>query len=165
MAPPRATEFRSPVASTCNASLTHPETAPAWVRTIGPDTLVIIDEARMADTRDLVAQLNQAARVARLHGQPAGREVALADGNHASAGDVVITRRNNRQLRTGRNGWVKNGDRWLVTTVHQDGSINARHLRSNGSVHLPPEYVEAWCELGSSLARPSAQTRRLWPVR
>ncbi|QLQ16097.1 MAG: relaxase domain-containing protein [Micropruina sp.] len=34
-------------------SLTHPETAPAWVRTIGPDTLVIIDEAGMADTPTL----------------------------------------------------------------------------------------------------------------
>ena len=252
-------------------SLTHPETAPAWVRTIGPDTLVIIDEAGMADTptldlvtshvaslggsvrlvgddhqltavaaggiladiatthgalrldevlrfddpgeaaatlalrrgdpnaigfyadnnrlhpadaatigsqvltawyadrhrgldaimlaptRDLVAQLNQAARAARLNGQQAGREVALADGNHASAGDVVITRRNNRQLRTGPNEWVKNGDRWQVTTVHRDGSINARHLRNNRSVHVPPDYVEAWCELGYATTIHTAQ--------
>ncbi|MDR6049344.1 hypothetical protein, partial [Escherichia coli] len=54
-----------------------------------------------APPRDLVAELNQRARDHRLQGapRPAG-EVALSDGNHASVGDVVITRRNDRRLQT-----------------------------------------------------------------
>ena len=40
------------------------------------------------------------------------REVELADGASASVGDLVITRHNDRRLRTLRGGWVRNGDRW-----------------------------------------------------
>ncbi|HEY3408918.1 MAG TPA: MobF family relaxase [Propionicimonas sp.] len=115
------------------------------------------DAIMLAGTRDLVAQLNHAARQARLDGRHTGREVALADGNRASDADLIITRRNNRQLRTGRNQWVKNGDRWQVTAVHRDGSIDARHLSGQRSVHLPPDYVEAWCELGYATTIHTAQ--------
>ena len=40
---------------------------------------------------------------------------ALADGNRASVGDVIITRSNDRRLRLTATDWVKNGDRWTVT--------------------------------------------------
>ncbi len=45
------------------------------------------------------------------------REVALADGNRASVGDVIITRTNDRRLRLTATDWVKNGDRWTVTGI------------------------------------------------
>jgi len=38
-------------------------------------------------------------------------EVGLADGNQASIGDVIITRKNDRRLRLAATDWVKNGDR------------------------------------------------------
>ena len=70
----------------------------------------------LAPTRDLVAALNRRARTHRLADtRPAtDAEVALADGNHASVGDLIITRSNDRQLRLTATDWVKNGDRWTV---------------------------------------------------
>src|SRR3546814_5672516 len=50
-----------------------------------------------------------------------GRNVRLADGLAASAGDVVITRRNDRRLRTRKGSWVRNGDRWTLVKVRMDG--------------------------------------------
>ena len=38
--------------------------------------------------------------------------VLLVDGSHASAGDAIITRKNNRKLAITATDWVKNGDRW-----------------------------------------------------
>jgi hypothetical protein len=54
----------------------------------------------------------------------------LADGNRASVGDVIITRSNNRRLRLTATDWVKNGDRWTVTHVGQQGNLTVRHTRS-----------------------------------
>jgi hypothetical protein len=54
-----------------------------------------------------------------------GRAVALVEGTHASSGDLVITRRDDRRLRTPSGGWARNGDRWTVTDVRADGSLVA----------------------------------------
>ena len=79
----------------------------------------------LAATRDTVRELNQRARTDRLDaGQPPGREVALGDGTRASAGDLVITRRNDRTSRAGDGSWVKNGDRWRLVAVHPDGAVS-----------------------------------------
>lgn len=121
------------------------------------DRRVGLDAIMLAPTRDLVAQLNHHARELRLRGGTPGREVQLADGNRASAGDLVITRHNNRTLRSRGGDWVKNGDRWHVTDVHRDGSLTAQHLRTHKSVHLPADYVEAWTELGYATTIHTAQ--------
>jgi hypothetical protein len=67
----------------------------------------------LAPTRDLTGRLNARARADRLaaHGGLPGREVELADGNRASAGDSVITRRNARTMPITSTDWVKNADR------------------------------------------------------
>ena len=44
-----------------------------------------------------------------------GPEVELADGTMAGAGDTIITRRNDRRLRNGKE-WVRNGDTWPFRT-------------------------------------------------
>ena len=116
-----------------------------------------LDAIMLAPTRDLVAQLNHQARELRLQGGTPGREVQLADGNRASAGDLVITRHNNRTLRSRGGDWVKNGDRWHVTDIHRDGSLTAQHLRTHKSVRLPADYVEAWTELGYATTIHTAQ--------
>ena len=54
----------------------------------------------------------------------------LADGNRASAGELIITRSNDRRLRTSASDWVKNGDRWTVSSVDRDGGLR---------VQAPPE--------------------------
>ncbi len=116
-----------------------------------------LDAIMLAPTRELVAQLNTAARTARLAGHRPGRETTLADDNHASAGDLVITRRNDRTLTTGQLAWVRNGDRWQVTRVHRDGSLDVQHLRNKNRLTLPADYVRESVELGYATTIHAAQ--------
>ena len=115
----------------------------------------------VANTTSAVRVLNERARAERiLTGdlQP-GREVALVDGTHASVGDLVITRRNDRRLRTWRNGWVRNGERWTVADIRDDGSLVVRRhdRRHGGSVVLPAAYVAEHVDLGYSVTAHRAQ--------
>ncbi len=111
----------------------------------------------LAPTRELVAELNQRARTQRLNGQTADVEIDLADGNRASTGDVIITRTNNRKLRTSATDWVKNGDRWTVLGIDPKRGINARHLGSRRHITLPPDYVAESVELGYASTTHAAQ--------
>jgi len=124
----------------------------AWLA----DTQAGLDALMLAPTREQVAQLNNAARRGRLGGaRPRG--VDLSDGNQASVGDVVLTRRNNRTLNSGETAWVRNGDRWQVTAVHRDGSIDVRHLRNHHQLTLPASYVAESVELGYATTIHTAQ--------
>ncbi len=125
----------------------------AWVsdRAAGLDTIML------APTRDLVAELNRRARDHRLNGAPAASEVRLADGNQASIGDVIITRRNDRRLRLTATDWVKNGDRWTITQVGNKGDLTVRHVRSHRTVRLPAEYVRISTGLGYATTIHAAQ--------
>ena len=116
----------------------------------------------LAESRETVTQLNERAR-ADLIMEGAitpGREVDLHDGTAASPGDRVITRENNRRLRS-KNGraWVRNGDRWTITAVGEDGSITVRPegRRFGGSMVLPAAYVAEQVELGYAITGHRAQ--------
>ena len=119
------------------------------------DQAIGLSSLLLAATRNTVRDLNQRARQDRLDavGQPPGREVTLADVTRASAGDTVITRRNDRTLRTRDGSWVKNGDRWHVLAVHSNGSASieshAHKPRSKPAhVTLPAGYVAEHVQLG-----------------
>ena len=86
-------------------------------------------------------------------------EVNLADGTKASEGDLVITRHNDRRLHTLRGGWVRNGDRWIVTRVHKDGSMQVQRadVDFGGSVTLPAAYVAEHVDLGYAVTAHRAQ--------
>ena len=104
----------------------------------------------LAPTRELATALNIRARtdrLTRLHAQP-GPQVLLADGSAACAGDPIITRRNDRRLRTSATDWVKNGDRWTVTQAHSDGSLDVAHLHTGRRITLTGEYVRQHVQLG-----------------
>jgi hypothetical protein len=117
-----------------------------------------LDSVMLAPTRDLVAELNRRARAHRLASAPTpGPEVILADGNRASAGELIITRRNNRQLRTFATDWVKNGDRWTVLTADRDGGLRVQHRRSGRTIRLPASYVRDSVELGYATTIHTAQ--------
>jgi hypothetical protein len=109
----------------------------AWVS----DRAAGLDPIMIAPTRQLVAQLNRRAREHRLDHCAATPEVPLADGNQASVGDVIITRRNDRRLRLTATDWVKNGDRWMITHIGKHGDLTVRHTRSHLTVRLPIDYV------------------------
>ena len=118
-----------------------------------------LDAVLLAPTRDLVSQLNARARADRLSTTPMedGLEVDLADGNRASAGDVIVTRRNSRRLVISRSNWVKNGDRWRVEQVLAGGSLVARHVELGRSVELPADYVAEHVQLGYATTVHGAQ--------
>ncbi|NHA67726.1 MobF family relaxase [Phycicoccus flavus] len=106
----------------------------------------------LAASRDVVRDLNKRARADRLAGQGPTRQVRLADGTHASAGDLIVTRHNDRSLRTRSGTWVKNGARWAVRSVGPDGAllVGPANRRAGGheSVTLPIGYVEQHVQLG-----------------
>ena len=111
----------------------------------------------IAPTRQLVAELNRRAREHRLDHSTATAEVPLADGNWASVGDVIITRRNDRRLSLTPTDWVKNGDRWTITHVAKHGDLTVRHIRSELTVRLPTEYVRESTGLGYATTIHAAQ--------
>ncbi|GGD24540.1 hypothetical protein GCM10007231_24660 [Nocardioides daphniae] len=115
----------------------------------------------VTDSTDAMVELNERARAERLHDGETlpTREVELHDGTRASGGDLIITRRNQRQLGVGRGGWVKNGDRWRVTDVRADGSLVAQRLgrRTAASVVLPADYVTEHVDLGYAVTAHRAQ--------
>jgi AAA domain len=125
----------------------------AWVS----DRAAGLDAIMLAPTRKLVDELNRRARAHRLHCSSAASEVLLADGNQASVGDVIITRTNDRRLRLTATDWVKNGDRWTVTQVGQQGDLTVRHTRSHVTVRLPADYVSTSTGLGYATTIHAAQ--------
>jgi len=116
-----------------------------------------------------VAALNRRARADRVaaglaSGDGTGCEVAIAEGGRAGVGDEVVTRRNDRRIVTGL-GFVRNGDRWSVTAVHEDGSISVRRLSGAGAratgreVRLPATYVAAHVDLAYATTTHRSQGR------
>ncbi|MEJ7725546.1 MAG: MobF family relaxase [Actinomycetes bacterium] len=132
----------------------------AWVadRAVGRRSLMI------AADNGTVAELNDRARASRLNaGQVADTGVELRDGTTAGVGDLVITRENQRRVRTTDGNWVRNGDTWRVTATHTDGSItvtSSRHERDasrGGTIRLDPDYVAAHVQLGYAVTAHRAQ--------
>jgi DNA primase catalytic core len=118
-----------------------------------------LDSIMLAPTRELVAQLNQRARTHRLTYARLDNnaEAALADGNRASIGDLIITRSNDRQLRLTATDWVKNGDRWTVLAITDSGDLDVQHVRNRHRVRLPAGYVQTSAELGYATTVHAAQ--------
>ncbi|OUZ07047.1 conjugal transfer protein [Aeromicrobium sp. PE09-221] len=114
----------------------------------------------VAETRDDVSALNQRARADLiLDGTlKPGREVELNGGVTAGVGDTIITRRNDRRLRNGKD-WVRNGDTWTITGVRDDGSVTIRKTgrRFGGSIVLPASYVADHVDLGYAVTAHRAQ--------
>jgi hypothetical protein len=120
-----------------------------------------LDSVLVTETTRSVHALNARARAERIlaHDDDNGPEVELVEGARASAGDIVITRRNDRRLRALTGGWVRNGDRWLVLDVRRDGSLAVRRAghRLAATVVLPPEYVAHDVDLGYAITAHRAQ--------
>jgi len=115
----------------------------------------------VTESAHAVRALNERARAERLllEGAVDGQEIELGDGTHASIGDIVITRRNERTLRTASGGWVKNGDRWRIADIRRDGSVVVDRLdpRRLGKAVLPREYVGQHLDLGYAVTAHRAQ--------
>ncbi|MGV1005701.1 MAG: MobF family relaxase [Candidatus Nanopelagicales bacterium] len=115
----------------------------------------------VTESSQAVAALNARARAERILDSEtdATREAILAEGARASVGDLVITRQNDRRLRSLRGGWVRNGDRWKVTDVRPDGTLVVRRQgrRWAATVALPADYVAEHLDLGYAITAHRAQ--------
>lgn len=111
-----------------------------------------------ADTAT-VADLNRRARARRVADGAVGETgVTSADGSAIGVGDVVVTRQNQRDLRSST-GWVKNGDQWVVAAVDTDGGLTVRRESGGGVARLGGEYVRHHVELGYATTAHRAQGR------
>jgi conjugative relaxase-like TrwC/TraI family protein len=127
----------------------------AWQRDIasGRRSLMI------ASDNQTVRELNHRARAARVErGDVHANGITTSSGLMVGVGDLIVTRRNNRRLSTGR-GWVKNGDHWTITTVSKDGSIAVQRTGGRGHVTLPRDYVAEHVDLGYATNAHQAQGR------
>lgn len=106
----------------------------------------------IASTNETVTRLNDLAQAHAIeHGQVStgAGAVVLHNSSRAHVGDTIVTRKNARRLvvNSGQD-FVKNGDLWRVTDLHDDGRITAQHTGHGGKVTLPAHYVEQSVELG-----------------
>jgi hypothetical protein len=119
----------------------------AWEK----DTAAGKHSVMMAFDNATVTELNARAQAYRLGtGTLAdGPAAVLRDGLAARAGDVIVTRQNNRRLSLNRGkDFVKNNDVWTVAEVHADGSLTAKHQGHAGTITLPAQYVRENTMLG-----------------
>lgn len=114
----------------------------------------------VAEAQQAVTALNQRARADRIIDGTINptRELPLHDGSAVCEGDLVITRRNDRRLRSS-SSWVRNGDRWTVIKLREDGSVTIRptNRRFGGSIVLPAAYVAEHLDLGYAVTAHRAQ--------
>ena len=106
----------------------------------------------IASTNEAVTKLNDLAQAHAIeHGQVStgAGAVVLHNSSRAHLGDTIVTRKNARRLvvNSGQD-FVKNGDLWRVTDLHDDGRITAQHTGHGGKVTLPAGYVQESVELG-----------------
>ena len=86
-----------------------------------------------------------------------GREVTLSSGLQASAGDLIVTRRNDRRLGLTATDWVKNGDRFTIDAVHASGALSVRHHVTARTITLPVDFATEWVDLGYACTFHGAQ--------
>ncbi|MEB2529066.1 MobF family relaxase [Kocuria rosea] len=105
----------------------------------------------IATDNTTVTDLNaraQAARIATGDLVATGESVVLRDGLTAHAGDVVVTRRNDRTLQlNGGRDFVKNNDVWTVEKVGAD-TATLRHTGHGGKITLDADYLSKHTQLG-----------------
>jgi len=115
--------------------------------------------ALMANSNETVNRLNnncQQLLVDTGHLKPAGRSLKTG-GQILYEGDEVVTRRNDRTLRTTRGLMVKNRDHWTIQQIHADGTVTV--AGPTGTVDLPTAYVSGHVELGYAQTSHASQGR------
>jgi conjugative relaxase-like TrwC/TraI family protein len=114
------------------------------------------DALMMARTRADVDRLNERARAAALaDGTITGPEIRIRTMTWRS-GDLLRTRRNNRQLPVG-GSHVRNGDRFRVLGPGPTGGLLVEDLAGRGRAALPAEYVARHTQRGWASTIDTAQ--------
>lgn len=128
----------------------------AWLADIAAGRSSVL----VAESVEAVGALNRRARAELMLSGAVdpSAEVQLRGDTAASVGDTVITRKNDRRLRSGRD-WVRNGARWKVVAVRRDGSLRVRNTGRPGTrpISLPADYVAEHVDLGYAVTAYRAQ--------
>jgi hypothetical protein len=115
--------------------------------------------ALMANTNHTVHRLNQLTqqrRIATDELDPNGPALHLGQ-QRLLVGDEVVTRRNQRTLRTDHGAMVKNRDHWTIEAIHTDGAVTV--TGPAGRVRLPADYAIEDLELGYAQTSHATQGR------
>jgi len=113
----------------------------------------------LASDTATVNELNGRARAERIaSGAVDDVGVDVAGAMTAGINDLVVTRENNRRLKTDT-GWVKNGDVWTVSATHPNGSMTVTRIGGDSTVLLPASYVAENVELAYATTVHRAQGR------
>jgi ATP-dependent exoDNAse (exonuclease V) alpha subunit len=115
--------------------------------------------AMMANTNHTAGRLNHQAQRHRIEAgelDPRGPAVHLED-QRLLAGDEVVTRRNQRALRTDRGVMVKNRDHWTIERIDSDGGVTV--TGPTGTARLPADYTREHLELGYAHTSHTTQGR------
>ncbi len=115
--------------------------------------------ALMANTNHTVDRLNQLAQQHRITAgelDPDGPGLDVGD-QRLLVGDDVVTRRNQRTLRTNQGAMVKNRDHWSVEEIHGDGAVTV--TGRSGTVRLPADYAFHHLELSYAQTSHATQGR------
>ncbi|MBW3578864.1 MAG: AAA family ATPase [Actinobacteria bacterium] len=109
-------------------------------------------------TNEQAAVVSERARHALLAaGTVSDGPTAQLRDNAASVADHIVTRRNDRRLRTSNGGWVVNGDVWTVLTVHPDGALDARRHSDGSTITLTADYLAHHAHLAYATTAHRAQ--------
>jgi hypothetical protein len=115
--------------------------------------------ALMANSTDTVARLNDLAQHTRIEAgelDPAASRLGVSD-EWILMGDEVVTRRNDRTVRTDRGLMIKNRDHWTITRMHPNRSVTL--TGRTGTIRLPADYVAEYLELGYAQTSHATQGR------
>ncbi|WP_434744030.1 MobF family relaxase [Micromonospora sp. SH-82] len=127
--------------------------------TRGVPGLILVDtEAEATDiARQAREMLLRAGRVS------TGSSVWLRDGNRASVGDIVVTRRNDRRLGS-PGSHVTNRDQWRIDAIATDG-LQVTNARTGTTATLPTAYVVRHTHLAYAQTADSAQGQTVHTAR
>jgi len=132
-------------------------TADTWIRNHAAGKTVAVTTTTNAHVEAINALIQQH-RLQRGDLDP-GTCAEIADGAVAYEGDVVATRRNNRQLNTTAGDTIRNRDVWTVThTDTATGDVTVARIDGHGTVILPADYVRDHVRLAYAATEPGNQS-------
>ena len=114
------------------------------------------DAVMLARTRADVDALNARARAAAQAAGEVHGPAVPAGGRVWQAGDLLLTRRNQRKLACG-DSHVRNGDRWHVLGPGPDGGLVVEEVTGRGRVTLPADYLTEHTDYGWASTIDAAQ--------
>lgn len=97
-----------------------------------------------------VAELNQRAHADLVESGLVDIETTarLRDDTDAGVGDVLLARRNDRQIRDSAGAFITNGTRLRITGIRDDGAVDATVESSGATILLDPDYLATSVQLG-----------------